>query len=368
MRLLIATDSAPPTIDGLSSFLAKILPLLAKRHELVLVAPAGTERFADFELVEIPLSRLRLGGYALAKFSSGVIAREVARAAVVLSHSLGPIGGLAILKARRAAKPLVAYIHSLLWRAAPNPGLRLAARALSRWLYPKCDVLVAPSRYAELELRRLVNKKIARIEPGVDSARFRPPRSKAAAKAALGLGGFVVGYVGRLSAEKELGTLARAFEQFSRAVPAKLLVVGCGSPRTERKLRGLPNCAFVGPVRETRAWLQAADAFVLPSRTEGACLALLEALACGVPVIATPVGLAPQLIESGRNGWLIRHKDSGALAARLAELAAAGKSERARMSRAARASVSTLCWSATAAAIERVLEPLTGSERKANYF
>ena len=369
MRLLIATDSAPPIIDGLSSFLAETLPLLAKRHELALIAPEGTLRFGRFELVEIPLSRFKVGGYVLANFRSDVIAREVARADVVLSHSLGPIGGLAILKARKAAKPLVAYVHSLLWRAAPNPVLKLAAWALSGWLYAKCDLLIAPSRYAELELRRLVNTKIARVEPGVDSVRFRPPRSKDAAKAVLGLDGFVVGYVGRLSDEKELSTLARAFEQLRRdRAEARLVMVGNGSRRMKRVISALPGGIAVGPVRDPLQWYQALDAFVLPSKTEGACLALLEALACGVPIIATPVGLAPQLIKQGRNGWFIPHKDSGALATKLAELAAMGEAERAKISRAARAAVSALSWSATASALERVLESLTGSERKANYL
>ena len=63
---------------------------------------------------------------------------------------------------------------------------------------------------------------------------------------------------------------------------------------------------FTGFQKDTENWMPVLDVFVLPSLTEGTPMALLEAMACGIPVIASAVGGVPKLIESGKNGILIQ--------------------------------------------------------------
>ena len=94
----------------------------------------------------------------------------------------------------------------------------------------------------------------------------------------------------------------------------------CGSWRRELGLAGRVH--FLGQRRDIPDLLSALDIFVLPSHSEGVSLALLEAMAAGLPVIATAVGGLPEVVTDGENGLLIPPKDPEALAQALARLLA----------------------------------------------
>ena len=104
----------------------------------------------------------------------------------------------------------------------------------------------------------------------------------------------------------------------------RILIVGDGEERVhfERRSRerGLANLTFLGFRSDVSSLLNAADFFVLPSFTEGLPLSVLEAMAHRLPVIATPVGGVPELIEDGRDGILIPVRDPRALAAAVMRL------------------------------------------------
>lgn len=121
----------------------------------------------------------------------------------------------------------------------------------------------------------------------------------------------VVGYMGRLSEEKGLTYLLEAVAELrDAAVRVKLLVVGDGPERAaleqQVKARGLENMViFAGFQTDIESWYPAFDIFTLPSLTEGTPLALLEAMAVGVPVIASAVGGVPKVVTDGVNGLLV---------------------------------------------------------------
>src|SRR6185369_2061277 len=105
----------------------------------------------------------------------------------------------------------------------------------------------------------------------------------------------------------------------------RILVVGDGSQRSELQQRaaecGLADrIMFAGFQSDTAPWYAAMDAFVLPSLTEGTPLALLEAMAARVPVIATAVGGVPTVINSGEHGILVQAADAEALAGAMREV------------------------------------------------
>ncbi|ABL79141.1 glycosyltransferase family 4 protein [Thermofilum pendens] len=114
-------------------------------------------------------------------------------------------------------------------------------------------------------------------------------------------------YSGRLSREKGVDLLVKAFRALD--VDAHLVVVG-GGP-LEEELRSLaggdPRIHFLGPMPRERALrvVKGSDVFVLPSRYEGLSTALLEAMAMGVPVVATKVGGNTELVEDGKTGLLV---------------------------------------------------------------
>ncbi len=122
----------------------------------------------------------------------------------------------------------------------------------------------------------------------------------------------VLGYTGRLSPEKGLVHLIDACGLLKRAgVPVRLLLVGEGPQREALQQRaaseGLEQeVVFAGFLPDIERVLRAMDVFVLPSLTEGTPLALLEAMAAGLPSVAAAVGGVPDVIEHGRNGLLVR--------------------------------------------------------------
>jgi len=117
--------------------------------------------------------------------------------------------------------------------------------------------------------------------------------------------------VGRLSVEKGLIHLLAACAKLLRdGVPLKVLIVGDGPQRKELEQLSLElglgdRVVFAGFREDIAEWILCMDVFVLPSLTEGTPISLLEAMACGVPVIASAVGGVPQVIQHGETGMLV---------------------------------------------------------------
>ena len=130
---------------------------------------------------------------------------------------------------------------------------------------------------------------------------------------------FVFVYVGRLSEEKGLHYLLEAFSGLIRsAICARLVLIGDGPQlkMLEQRVAELDlerQVSLTGFQKQISPWLAIADCFVLPSLTEGTPMALLEAMAAGVPIVATGVGGVPDVITNGVNGLLVPCANAEAL-------------------------------------------------------
>ena len=130
---------------------------------------------------------------------------------------------------------------------------------------------------------------------------------------------FVAGYIGRLSEEKGLIYLIEAVAKLRDAVVSmKLLIIGDGPQRAalarqvkDRRLEGM--VIFAGFQTDIEQWFPAIDVFILPSLTEGTPMALLEAMAASVPVIATAVGGVPDVVTDRVDGLLVPPGNVGAI-------------------------------------------------------
>jgi glycosyltransferase involved in cell wall biosynthesis len=156
------------------------------------------------------------------------------------------------------------------------------------------------------------------IPNGVDLTRFRPasPRSPAERPAR------VVLYVGRLTFQKGVDVLLTAWrgvqEQLPESQPTRLIIVGAGPSQAqlERLTATLAiddSVEFVGEHSDVAAWLRRSDVAVLPSRWEGMPNALLEAMASGLPCVATRVSGSEEIVEHAVNGLLVDPEDHLAL-------------------------------------------------------
>jgi sugar transferase (PEP-CTERM/EpsH1 system associated) len=194
--------------------------------------------------------------------------------------------------------------------------------------------------------------RVAQIYNGVDTARFRPGRPDDALPEGLpfapGAGHFLIGTVGRMQTVKNQLLLARAFVRLLQRQPAlaqtlRLVVVGDGPQRQPVAAvlaeAGLSHLAWLpGERSDVPALMRSLQAFVLPSLAEGISNTILEAMACGVPVVATRVGGNAELVSDGSTGLVVPSDDVDALARALERLAAE-PGLAARMGAAARAEV-----------------------------
>lgn len=161
---------------------------------------------------------------------------------------------------------------------------------------------------------RLGRERITVIHNGVDTERFAANASvRATVRQELGLAedDFCIGAVGNLFVVKDHATLLRAYAEFARAHrQSRLLVIGAGPElvRLEEAARSCPDAGsrvtFLGATARVPEFLNAMDAYVLPSIKEGISNSLLEAMATGLPVIATETGGNPEVIAHGQSGFL----------------------------------------------------------------
>ncbi|MBN1275798.1 glycosyltransferase family 4 protein [Candidatus Woesearchaeota archaeon] len=331
-RLVIASDSFLPRWDGISRFLAEVIPRLAEKYDITAIAPDyGHVDLEGCRVIKVTARKRRFGDYQPARLRYWLVSREAKRADVVFAQSIGPIGASAIIAAKRHRRPVVCYIHNLESQLVPlaigpNP-LRKLLYPLMRWysrlMYNKADLLITPSEWVSDELfwNRITRaKRVVRL--GVDTDRFRPgDAEELRRKLGIGEEDVVIGQHGRLAREKDLKTLLRSFIRLrAKDKHVKLLIIGEGVPSIKRLLERQEGVILPGKQDDVTPYLQALDVFVLTSLTETTCLAALEAMSCGKPVVSTPVGFVKDYVKDGENGFLIDTGDAYALKQKLAWL------------------------------------------------
>lgn len=248
--------------------------------------------------------------------------REV-RPDVVHVHSGGWIKGTHAARRARVGR-IVFTEHGLLAR---EPWY---SNVLKRWGAAYSDRVVAVSAPLAQYLRRagVPARKLQVVVNGVNVESFAPRPRTGALRRELGIGeAFVFGHVARLAPEKNQGLLLEAFARVADLVPgARLVIAGDGPLREALEATASASPAkdrihFLGVRGEMPELYREFDIFVLPSLAEGTSMSVLEAMASGLPIVATAVGGTPDLLDDGACGDLIPPGDVDALAAALARLA-----------------------------------------------
>ena len=334
---LVVTNDFPPRDGGIQSFV----------HALAIRLPSGTvtvyapswEGAAEFDARQ-PMRVIRHPTSLMLPVPSvarrAVAALEAGGCDTVLFGAAAPLGLLAPTLRRAGARRLVAVTHGheAGWAALPG------ARGLLRRIGDAVDVVTYLGEYFRTRIASALSPEAAarmvRLAPGVDVATFRPGAGGAMVRKRLGLDGRpVVVCVSRLKPRKGQDTLIRAWPQVTAAVPdATLLLVG-GGPfgKNLRTLAGrlgvTGSVRFTGsvPWADLPGYYDAGDVFAMPCRTrrggldvEGLGLVYLEASATGLPVIGGDSGGAPDAIQDGESGYVVRGGSVTAVADRVIEL------------------------------------------------
>ena len=312
-------------------------PLTAELRPGFRPALPRAERLADGELILHPRF---LSLPAVGKFLDGALLavgvlpgllrlRREFPFDVIDAHFGYPEGPAAVLLGRFFRVPVVLTLRGLEQRLSAYLLRRLQLAFAVRW----ADRVVAVSE--DLRATALAAgaapERVRTIPNGVDTALFYP-RDRAAARRSLGLApeGTYLLTVGSLSERKGAHLVLEALERLAGSFPnlRYLLVGGGGAEGDEREalrrraaaLGVVDRVVFAGPRRreELPDWDNAADLFVLPSSLEGCPNVVLEALACGTPVVATAAGGIPQLLADPETGVIVPSRDGAAVAAGLA--------------------------------------------------
>ena len=187
--------------------------------------------------------------------------------------------------------------------------------------FTACQIAVSPGVLERgLAMRRMPRDRSCVIYNAIDTERFTPPASRPERRET------VFGCVARLSEEKRHCDLLLAvgiLRNRGRDVSFRLIGDGACRPDLERQAHELgieDRVEFLGTRDDVPALLRDLDVFVLPSRTEGLPLSVLEAMASGLPVVATRVGSLHEIVREGRTGLLVEAMNPQALAAALERL------------------------------------------------
>lgn len=307
-----------------------------------LIAPEGA--LAD---------RLRAGGVSVhhVPCEDGVNA-DVVRRMLALEHDLAPdlvhaynlrpmlYGGLAArLRACPAIGSLSAFAcmgHERTYTFLPQPlqTRRSRHRVRNRVIGAMMRRLIAVSRRAGdafCGANRIPRRKLRVIGYGVDLEAFDrvPPADTARLRAELGVrpGEVVIGTVGRLVEQKDYPNLLRAFAMASQLARMRLVVAGAGPLAAElqalaRDLGIAGYVSWLGERRDVPRILRSLDVFALASKFEPFGVALLEAMAAGLPIVATRVNEVPEILDGGDTGVLVTAEQPAELARALVTIAA----------------------------------------------
>lgn len=348
----------PPIVGGQELFVARVARSLAERGHIVSVITRQSVPSAPSAETIGPVHVRRIA-------PAGILKGKGWRAVLPL---LSFLARLTMLLVRDRNKfdviivsgvkiiPLVAVPICLIWRkrcilrlesffelheavsaeslqamhAASGRGIGASAAAIRRFMIRRADYVIAISAEIRAQLleRGVAQSRIRQIPNAVDTEKFCPvpAATKQRLRAACGLPSdrTVLIFSGRLSRAKGLPMLLEAWPALLQQYPQLyLVIVGSGklsfddcedSIREFVRLRQLQDSIqFAGESDRVHEYLQAADLFVFPTEYEGFSLALVEALACAMPVVVTAVGAAPDLIQHGRNGYLFPPKDPAAM-------------------------------------------------------
>ncbi|HYN87806.1 MAG TPA: glycosyltransferase family 4 protein [Ardenticatenaceae bacterium] len=314
-----------PHIGGAERQLAALAPGLQAQGVEVHVLTRRTAGLARFEIVAgVPVHRIAAPGpRAIAPLAFTLSALPILhklRPDVLHAHDLLSPTTTALTAKRLFGTPVVVKVlrGGTLGDLARVRSKPLGARRIESFRR-HVDAFVAISQEiaAELAAIGIPAERRPLIPNGVDAERFTPlaPDRRAELRAALDLPDVpIVLFSGRLTPEKCADRLVTLWPSVRAAHPDALLLVVGGGPQEPvlRQLAG-PGVRFAGRVDDVVPYLWAADLFVLPSATEGLSNSMLEAMAVGLPAIATAVGGAPDVIAHGDNGWLIPPNAPGAL-------------------------------------------------------
>ncbi len=394
LRVAMLINGYHPRVGGAERQVGALAPLLQQQGVEVHILTRRYDDLPSFERVDgVPVHRVRIAGpkplASLFFTLNGLMLLRKLRPDVIHAHDMYSCSTTAVSMKRLAGVPVVVTPHC---GGVQGDIERLKRKTMGEWRISsfrrEVDAFTTISQEIDTGLAQIgiSSEKRISIPNGVDTKRFAPlkenkkvlkafrirqpqpalnpimasasaglkrqrmangyhastsSKSKMAKRALRALHGLpeealITIFTGRLVPGKRVDQLVAVWPTVRTYHPnACLLVLGTGPEENALKQAAGEGIRFTGKIDDVVPYLQASDLFVLPSAAEGLSVALLEAMATGLPAISTNVGGAPDVIDHGKNGWLIPPDDLPALQRGLIQLLG-DSNQRAKIGRNAR--------------------------------
>jgi N-acetyl-alpha-D-glucosaminyl L-malate synthase BshA len=326
-----------PTHGGSGVVASELAIGLAKKgHEMHIVSYATPFRLRTFHQ-NIFLHEIGIGAYPLFKYPPyelGLVTTlvELAEAHgldLIHSHYAVPHAASAYLAKQIIPSRRPKTVTTLHGTDITLVGADPSFRRVVQFAIENSDGVTAVSEYLrkrtieEFEIRREI-----RVIPNFVSIAGRDKDRDACSREAFAPGGEkILMHVSNFRPVKRIGDVVRIFARVRERIPSKLLLIGDGPERMfiqqlVRELKLTADVHFLGEQDQLEPLFDCADVFLLPSEQESFGLSALEAMSCGVPVIATDVGGLPEVIVHGKTGYLFPVGDIASMADEAAALLA----------------------------------------------
>jgi 1,2-diacylglycerol 3-alpha-glucosyltransferase len=342
MKILIASDTYYPDVNGAAYFTYRLATALARRgHNVFVMCPSRSLRNTvsnDNEVTLYGIRSIPILIYRNFRISPLFVSRTIRVALKEISpdvvhiqnHFL--IGKEAVPAAKKLGIPVMGTNHFMpenLVHYLHLPGT--AERWLQKFawrqfaqVFEQLDFVTTPTETAAALLRRAgLKKDVIPISCGIDLERFKPTNDGSYLKRALAIPANepVLLYLGRLDKEKRIDTILRALPHILRVTSVHLVLAGTGKEKQKleeltEKL-GIQNAVtFAGFVadKDLQNVYRIADIFVTAGIAELQSIVTMEAMASGLPVVAVNAMALPELVHDGENGYLFADGDSQMLA------------------------------------------------------
>lgn len=364
MKILIAADLHWPTINGVATFSRSLARGLSERgHEVLVIAPSQTtigRRYEEFDGDYVIKRVMSVPFPFYQNFKISVTPqREVRKIIeefqpdVIHIQMLLAIGQASMRYGKKLGIPVVSTNHAIPENLLDN--LRMVAplaRPISyilneygRRFYTKSDYVTTPTQSAIdmfVDIANQLPLPPEAVSNGIDLRRFSPgkPDSALLKKFKLPTDRPIVTYLGRLDAEKHIWVLLHAFAIIQKKHNAHLLIVGSGTDAANLEylahdLAIKRHVTFTGRVSDDEIVQlhRVGHVFCIPSPSELQCIAALEAMASGKPLVAVDAGALKELCQDDVNGYLCTKDDADTMADALDKILSSEKT-RARFGRA----------------------------------
>ena len=364
-RVLCVTGAYAPELSSGGLQTRAIVRILRGRLDVAVLTTATNPTLPARDTVEeVPVSRIHINvesrcSSALATLRMlAELLKLIPRADLVHVQGFSTKNIMITAIAKLFARPLVLHLQTA--KHDEPPAVKAQGR-LAWWAYSTADLYLSVSRGLTTSYlaASLPANRIREVANGVNASRFRPasPSERASLRTRLSLPASrpVVLFVGLISHDKQPQVLLDAWLRLQPdpATASTLVLVGATDPalfeladRLIDQLRATAQASgfadrvlFVPPTNQIEDYVRAADIYVMPSLREGLPIALLEAMACGLPCVASRLpGATDTMVEDGVSGRLVAPGDSDAFAAAIGGLLA-DPATASRMGAAARRTV-----------------------------